>query len=132
MVAFATVSIGDWPASTPTFTTLVNYVPSQIDAAGVAKWSDQATIFDARKTLSISVRPPAKGSQVTRVQVKLVHPVMDTVDTSLKIGECVANLDLILPKRATLAQRDLLLANLASFLFKNEVGEAVDNLESIY
>lgn len=132
MVAFATVNLGDWPAATPTFTSLLAYAPSQIDGSGVAKWRENASIYDAAKSLSLSVRAPSKGSQVTRIQVKLVHPVMDTVDTSLKIGECVANVELILPKRATLAQRDLLAAHLASLFWKNEFGDAVDNLESIY
>jgi hypothetical protein len=136
MTAFAGTDGRNWDGSltTPTAATgTVTYNPSSIDANGVATWYAANSIIDARKRLSMSVRQPSKGSQVARVQVKLMHPVMDTVDTSLKIGECLVNVECVFPKVSTQAQRDLLIGHLIYFLNDGaEFAAAVDNLEAVY
>jgi hypothetical protein len=132
MTAFATVAIGDFSSTYPVPAGAVNFVPSLIDANGVAHWYKDEDVLDARPHLSMSVRLPAKGSQVSRVQAKLVLPMMDADDATLKIGECLANLEFVFPKRSTEAQRLEVAGRIAMFLFSSPAYAAVSNLESIY
>jgi hypothetical protein len=67
------------------------------------------------------------------VQLKLAHPVMDAVDTTLKIGECLANVEFVFPKRATQALREGLVGDLI-YIMNQEVFfvDAIGKLESVY
>lgn len=132
MAAFAPVVLGDWSSTAPVPAGTVTYAPSSIDANGVAHWYKDETVLDARPHLSMSVRLPSKGSQVSRVQVKNTLPLMDAVDTSLKLGECIINLECIFPKRSTQEQREECAARVALFLWGSEFGAAIGDLESIY
>jgi uncharacterized protein (DUF2342 family) len=133
MAAFATAVLKNWDGDLTGATGAVNFVPSSIDANGVATWVAPGSVFDANKKLSMSVRLPAKGSQVARVQVKLAHPVMDSVDPTLKIGECLVNVEFVFPKRADSAARSVLVGNLVEFFNNNAAfGAAVTALESVY
>jgi len=133
VAAFAATTGKNWDGTLSGATGSVTYTPSVIDPNGVAIWTLAGAVYDAEKKLSMSVRRPTKGSQVIRVQVKLVHPVMDAVDTTLKIGECLANLELVFPKRSTVTERNLLMGHFVEFV-QNEVAfaSAVQDFESIY
>lgn len=133
MSAFATIVGSNWDGTLTGETGPVNYVPSQIDPNGVAIWYTANSVLDARYKMTMSVRQPVKGSQVARVQVKLVHPVMDGTDPTLKVGENLANIEFVFSKRATQAQRELLVGHILTFCHDStEMGAAVASLESIY
>jgi len=133
MTAFAVTVGKDWDGTLSGATNSVNYVPSRIDPNGVAIWTLAGASFDAEKKLSMSVRRPTKGSQVIRVQVKLVHPVMDATDTTLKIGDCLANVELVFPKTVEQEDRYLLVGHLLEFLHNGAAfAGAIDSYESVY
>ena len=71
-------------------------------------------MLDAREKITLSVRQPSKGSQVARVTAKLVVPVMDSDDATLKIGEGIATAEFVIPKRMTDTERTKLI-----YLFAN-------------
>jgi len=125
MSAFTAVVMNDGDAVPVTFS------PSNIEN-GVAKYFETADVFDARRSISSSIRLPSKGSQVARVQLKVVIPVMDETVTTLKVGECIANLEFVIPKRATLANRKDILAFAANFLATAGAIASIENLESVY
>ena len=85
-------------------TTNVSIAPSAIQE-GVAFWRLAGGVFDAKVVITQSVTMPRGSSQVYRVKQKLVFPVMDTVDTSKKIGEMVQNVEYIIPKASLSADR---------------------------
>lgn len=126
MVAFATLTLTDRVPANIVFT------PSRIDSSGVATYYSTATVMDGRPAASISVRLPAKGGSVARVIGKVVVPIMDSVDTSLKIGESIGTFELVLPKVATENQRLDIRALLKSLLDNAVTTGAVQNLESVY
>jgi hypothetical protein len=58
---------------------------------------------------------------------------MDASDNTLKIGECLANLEFVFPKVATLTQRNLLMGHVLYFAYESdEMASAVNTLEAIY
>lgn len=128
MPAFAAVTLDDG-AGTPVSTT---FNPSQIDLNGVAKYFETNDVFDARRSISSFVRLPSKGSQVARVQLKVVTPVMDDTISTLKVGDVMCNIEFVIPKRASAAQRADILAFAASYLAEDSVVAAVNDLESVY
>jgi len=83
------------------------FVPTFFDSAGVMTWytTDTGEVLDARDKITMSVRQPAKGSQVARVTAKLVVPVMDSTDATLKIGEAIATAEFVIPKRMVDTER---------------------------
>lgn len=133
MSAFANLTGKDWDGDITGATNAVTYTPTQIDQNGVAIWTKEGAVYDANQRISLSVKRPTKGSQVIRVQLKLVHPVMDAVDTTLKIGECLINVEAVFPKRSTAAQREKAWGNLV-FIMNEEaqVASAISAFESVY
>lgn len=126
MAAFATLTLQNNAAANVTFT------PSKIDQNGVAVYFASASILDARMSASLGVKTPSGGSSVARVTGKVVVPVMDVVDTSLKVGECIGTFELVLPKKATETQR-LDTRKLLDTLLQNAVTTAAAQyLESVY
>lgn len=122
MSAFVDVFGCNWDGSltTPTAATgAVTYKPSSIDQNGVATWVKDGAVYDANKKLSLSVKRPTKGSQVIRVTSKLVHPVMDAVDTTLKVGDILLTFEAVFPKRATQAERELAMGHILFFIYQN-------------
>jgi len=106
--------------------------PTAIDAKGVAHWSSGESILDARTTATQSVRLPVKGGKVSRVQVNLNMPIMDTTDTTLKIGEVAARLEVVVPKNATAAQREKFVYMAKGLMYTSLVGSAVQDLVNFY
>lgn len=126
MSAFATLTLAN---ATPTNH---DFLPIGIDAGNIAKWQKSESVFDARPAVTFSVTHPKAGGQVVRIKAKVTLPIMDTTDTSLKLGECIANVEYVLPKRATSTQRLDLNAYTKSLLAHASMTAAVTNLEGIY
>lgn len=127
MSAFAPVTLDDAASLAVVFN------PSSIDSNGVARWfEDGVDIIDARRQISLSVRLPSKGSQVARVTMKVVTPIMDSVDTSKKVADVLANIEFVVPKSAAGTKRADILAFAANLLADAAIVSAVNDLESIY
>jgi hypothetical protein len=74
----------------------------------------------------------SSGSSAVRVKQKVVVPIMDTVDTTKKLGEIIANVELVLPKITTSAQR-IVARNLVRSLVANAVTvAATENFEAVF
>lgn len=126
MSAFAALSLLNEAAVAQTFN------PCNIDSAGVAKWLGTETLLDAKKVVTMSVSLPKNGSSVVRVKQRVLVPIMDTVDTTKKIGEAYANVELVIPKFASSTVR-LDVRKYADQLLINAVTTAsISNFESIY
>jgi hypothetical protein len=136
MPAFAALTVNDGRDLDPTPGTPVpvTFNPSSIDSNGVAKWYESGVdVLDARRSLSQSVKQPVKGSQVARVQLKVVVPVMDETDESLKVGDGLCNVEFVIPKRMSRAQRCDLYAAVRNLLDdETPPALAVLDLESVY
>jgi len=127
MTALAAITLGD---RTPTN---VVFNPSAIDPQGVAKFFETAAAsIDERRGLTLSVKLPKVGGQVARVTAKVVIPVMDSVNTTLKVGESICNMEFVFSKRATLNQRKDMLAFAKNYLANAAITAAVENLEAVY
>jgi len=133
MTAFQTTVGKNWDGTLSGATGSVTYTPSLIDQNGVAIWIAPGAVYDADKRFSMSVRRPVKGSQVIRAQLKLMHPVMDPVDSTLKIGENLVNVEYVFSKRSTVSERNLLQGHLCELLHNSaEVDDLIVSLASIY
>lgn len=130
MTAFAAILLDDG-ADTPVEHT---FSPSGIDQNGVARLFEatETGSLDSRYAISLGVQLPKNGSQVARVTAKVVIPVMDPVDSTVKTGELIGTVSFVLPKTATEAQRADILALTANFLADPSVVAGVKSLESIY
>lgn len=127
MTAFANITLVDSTSGDRVF------APSTIDPQGVAKLYEVADTLDERFGISLSVRPPKNGGNVARVTAKVVIPVMENGPSSMiKVGECIANMEFVIPKKATTVMRADLAALAASLLGAASVQAAINNLESIY
>lgn len=126
MSAFANLTLQNNAAANVTF------VPSNIDKNGVATWYVTNSVLDARHRASLQVRNPSASSNVARVSARVVIPVMDTVDASKKVADCIGTFEFVLPKQATEANR-LDLRKYLDTLMQNAVTTAaVQYIESIY
>lgn len=97
------------------------FVPGQ---PGVAKWVDKSGgIPVGYPTVTMSVREPTKASRVYKVTVKLDLPTLEQTSPSTATGiqpaptkayslQCI--MEFLLPERSTLAERKVLLRNVAS------------------
>jgi len=126
MTAIATIVLAD---STPANN---NFVPTGKDAKGVTTYMTQESIYDARRVLTVSVSQPSAGARNVRARIKVVVPVMDVVDTSIKVDEVIADLSVQLPKSSTATHR----LDSQAFI-KNALADAVataifTNFEGVY
>lgn len=126
MSAFANLTLVDSAAANVVFS------PQSLDSAGVAKWLTSDSIYDAKKATTMSVTLPKPGGTVTRIKQKIVIPIMDSVNTSLRIAEASIFIEAVIPKTASQTQR-LDLRKHASTLLDNAVSTAAfTSLEAIY
>lgn len=126
MSAFAALTLKNNAAANVVFN------PASIDSSGVARWMTADAIYDSKKAATMLVTYPKNGSSVCRIKQKIVVPIMDTVDASLKVGEAICNIDVVLPKNCSETTR-LDLRSFASELLANAVSTAAfQNLEGIY
>lgn len=126
MAAFATLTLQNNAAGNVTF------VPQKIDQNGVATWMTSNTVFDGKQKATLAVKLPQNGSSVVRVTGKVTLPIMDTVDTTKKVAECVGTFELLLPKQATQTNRLDIRKELDTLLTNAVVTSAVQDFEAIY
>jgi hypothetical protein len=130
--------------------------PEGINPQGVAAWVDRSGGYAIGfPRLTLSVRPPTKGSRTYKVQMKLVQPTLEATSPSTMTGiqpaptlayNCICVMDFLLPERSTLLERQSLLSRVAS-LFADLVNAsdgaptdatgsplkaAVENFENVY
>lgn len=126
MSAFAAVTLQNNAAANVVFN------PAAIDSSGVARWMTNDSVFDAKKLVTMSVTLPKNGSSVTRIKQKVSVPIMDTVDTNLKVADAYVTIEAVIPKLASETIR-LDLRKYADTLLQNAISTAAyQNLEAIY
>lgn len=125
MTAFAVLSLANNAAAAQSFT------PANI-SDGVAKWMGTETILDGKKSVTMSVTHPKNGSNVVRVRQRVAIPIMDAVNTSLKVAEAYADITIVLPKQATLTNRLDLRAYTQNLLANAVSTAAFTDFEAIY
>lgn len=138
MSAIASMTLADGQATPANHT----FAPVGIDQASVAKWADRATgIALGFPTVSFSLRSPSKGSRNFRLTAKVVSPVLEVTSPSTSTGiqpaptlayNLIANVDIVLPERSTIAQRKDLIAYLKNYLATTTIQNAVENFEQVY
>lgn len=138
MSAIAALTIADGQATPVNHT----FNPVTIDANGVAKWADRSGgIALGYPTVTMSVRQPTKGSRATKVSLKVWTPILEVTSPSTMTGiqpaptkayDLLATIDLVLPERSTLAQRNDILAYVKNLMANSVVTAAVQNGETIY
>lgn len=126
MSAFANITLADAAAANVVFT------PQSIDSAGVARWLDSNSVFDAKRAVTMQVSLAKNGSSVNRIKQKVVVPIMDTVDTSKKVAEAIISIEAVLPKIAGESTRLDMKAFAANLLANAVSTAAFTSLESIY
>lgn len=102
------------------------YDPVGLIAPGVHKWVDRTSVTVPlhQPSITLGVRPPARGSQVHKVTLKVKLPTPDTVGNAYNgitpgpsvAYTCEANVDFLLPLRSSQAERGFLLNALISLL----------------
>jgi len=126
MSAFATLTLQNNAAANVVFS------PVSIDASGVATWLTSDSVYDAKKSVTMSVSLPKKGGSVSRIKQKIVIPIMNSVVTTQKDGEIIANVEVVIPKIASSTDR-LDARKYVQTLVADAVSTAAfTNLESIY
>lgn len=113
--------------------TEVNFAVNGVNYSNnVASWAAAGASYDAKSIATFSLVPPSSKSTRARVKLKVSIPIMDAVQTTLKVDELIANVELVLPKVAVLADRQNLRAYIADFLTDAVVVNAVENFEGVY
>jgi hypothetical protein len=107
------------------------YSPEGWKQGNVASWVDRSGgIPLGYPRLTYSLRPPTKESRVYKVSQKAYLPVLETIDPATgifgpKLGyELQAHIDVLIPERATQAERNLFLSLLKGLWFYS--CEAID------
>lgn len=126
MSAFAALTLQNNAAGNVVFN------PQSIDSNGVATFLTADSVYDARKRVTMSVTLPKSTGNVTRIKQRVIVPIMDTVDTSLKVAEAYVNIEAVIPKQTSETTR-LDLRKFADTLLQNAITTAAfQNLEAIY
>jgi hypothetical protein len=138
MSAIASMTLADGQATPANHT----FAPVGIDQASVAKWADRSGgIALGFPAVSFSLRSPSKTSRNFRLTAKVVTPVLEVTSPSTSTGiqpaptlayNLVANVDIVLPERSTVAQRKDLIAFLKNYLATTTIQNAVENFEQVY
>lgn len=138
MAAIATVTLADGQ------TTPVNhsFAPVRIDANGVASFADRVGgIALGFPIVTQSLRAPTKTSRAYKLQIKVATPILEVTSPSTSTGiqpaptkayDLIANLEIVLPERSSLAERKNLAAYLKNYLAHAFVTGAIENFETIY
>jgi hypothetical protein len=131
MSAFAPINVAT--ITSPTVITTdaaigydASYSPVGYVQPGVAKWENRASgVVVGYPSFTLGVRPPTKGSRITKVSARLSIPTLEAA-TGTNIGgytpaaqkayDCSALLEFLLPERSTQAERLSLINQLVAFL----------------
>lgn len=137
MAAIATLILPDG-LSTPVNH---NFDPVNI-VADLARWSDRSGgIALGFPTVTQLLKVPNKDSRNYRLQAKVVLPVLEVTSPSTSTGiqpaptkayDLIANVEIVLPERSTLAQRKDLHAFVKALLSHAVVKNAIENFEAVY
>lgn len=139
MAAIAPVVLNDGQATPVAHT----FAPVTIDQNGVAKWADRVGgISVGFPTISYSLKSPTTGSKAYKMNAKVTLPVLEQTSPSTSTGiqpaptvayNLIANVELVLPERSTLLDRQNLLAYVKNYLANAVVITAgVQNYETVY
>lgn len=138
MSAIAALTIADGLATPVNHT----FSPVNINAAGIAKWSDRSGgIALGYPTVSFSLREPTKANRNYKLSAKIVTPILEVTSPSTASGiqpaptkayDLLATVEMVLPERATLAQCKDLLAFVKNTLALSFITNAVETKEAIY
>lgn len=103
------------------------YDPVGYIQPGVAKWEDRSSgIAVGFPSLTMSVRPPTKGSRLYKVTGKLSIPTLEAISGANVAGltpaqqkayECMGVMELLFPERSTAAEREIFRSQFISLLF---------------
>lgn len=92
MGALANISVLDSVAASIVFS------PTSIDSAGIARWNTTTqAILAARRVLTQQLLLPKSGSEIVRLKLKTVVPIMDSIDSTKVRGSGIANVELVFP-----------------------------------
>lgn len=124
MAAQANLSLNNWAAAAVTYNALY------ADTDKGAKWADktQGTLGGYREVFLLMKRPADKFTGVTRVQVKITRPVIDGTTGALSY-QSMSTQEFIIPAKATLAERQELLAAHKNFAAHATLQSAVLDFE---
>lgn len=126
MSAFASLALKSDNAGSVTET-----LTPRMKEGGLATWRKSGAVYDADLVATMAVST-SNASAVVRVRQKVVVPVMDAVDTTKKIGDVIVNVEFVLPKKSTVAQRTTA-RNLARTMVADAVTiAATESFENIY
>lgn len=138
MSAIAAINLLDGQATPVSHT----FNPVDIDKNGVAKWADRSGgIALGYPVMTMSVRQPTKGSRSTKISLKVVTPILEVTSPSTATGiqpaptkafDLLATVEMVLPERSTLAQRNDILAYAKNAIANAILTNAVQNGETIY
>lgn len=132
MTAIAALTLNDGQ-TTPVAHT---FSPVTIDASGVARWEDRvAGIAIGFPAVTYSLRRPTKASKSYKLMAKVVLPVTEVIAPSTfasKAFDLIATVEMVIPDRASLAQRKDLLAYTRNMLAHALITAGVENFESVY
>jgi hypothetical protein len=127
MTQFQTLTVKDSLAADVNFNaTVINYVN------GVATWRTTGTNFDTSAAITFSMSLPTAKSTRTRIKEKVVIPVVNVLDATKKDDEIIVNIEFIIPKSATLLQRQNARAFASNLLAGAVTSNATDNLAGVY
>lgn len=139
MSAIANIVLNDGLATPVAHT----FAPVTIDQNGVAKWADRSGgISVGFPVISYGLKNPSTGSRSYKLTAKVIYPVLEQTSPSTATGiqpaptvayNLIANVELVLPERSTLADRKNLIAFVRNYLANAAVITAgVENYESVY
>jgi hypothetical protein len=138
MAAIANIVINDGKATPVAHT----FAPVTIDQAGVAKWADRSGgISVGFPTISYSLKSPNQASKSYKLVAKVSLPVLEQTSPSTASGiqpaptvaySLLANIELVLPERSTLADRKDLFAFVKNALANAIFTNGVENYETVY
>lgn len=138
MAAQAAVVLTDATSPTP-----VNrsFAPRGV-VNGLATWQYIAGgILKGYNTLTQFLRSPVRGSDASKLTVKLVIPVLEVTSPSTSTGiqpaptlayELLANVEFVIPSRASLQERKDLYAMTKDLLTESIVQKGVEDLEPVW
>lgn len=96
---------------------------------GISRWVDRrGGIPEGYPALTFSLRPPTKTSRLYRVFAKFVYPVLESnlgpaangiTPGPTKAYDLTANLEFLIPQRATSVDRQIFLSYLVGLMVKN-------------
>lgn len=118
------------------------FAPVNKDAAGVAKWADRVDgIAIGYPTVTYQLRIPTVSNRNYKLTARVALPVLEVTSPSTSSGiqpaptlayTLTANVEIVLPERSTLAQRNDLLAYVRNYLSNAVITSGVQNFESIF